>query len=40
MVRRRAKLRYRDGYFGDIGREPIRIACMETALSMLEEALR
>jgi nicotinamide-nucleotide amidase len=27
-------------HFGDIGRGPIRIACIRTALSMLEEALR
>lgn len=27
-------------HFGDIGRGPIRIACLRTALKMLEEALR
>jgi len=39
-ARRGRETRHREEHFGDIGRGPIRIACMETALSMLEEALR
>jgi nicotinamide-nucleotide amidase len=39
-ARRGRATRHREEHFGDIGRGPIRIACMRTALSMLEEALR
>jgi nicotinamide-nucleotide amidase len=39
-ARRGRDTKHREAHFGDIGRGPIRIACMETALSMLEEALR
>lgn len=31
--------RHREEHYGDIGRGPIRIACIRTALSMLDEAL-
>jgi nicotinamide-nucleotide amidase len=39
-ARRGRQTRHREEHFGDIGRGPIRIACMRTALSMLDEALR
>jgi len=38
-ARRGRETRHREEHFGDIGRGPIRIACMRTALKMLEEAL-
>ena len=30
---------HREEHFGDIGRGPVRIACIETALGMIEEAI-
>jgi len=39
-ARRARATRHCEKHFGDIGRGPIRIACIRTALSMLEEALR
>lgn len=39
-ARRRRRTRHREEHFGDIGRGPIRIACIKTALSMLEESLK
>lgn len=38
-ARRGRETLHREEHFGDIGRGPIRIACMRTALGMLEEAL-
>ena len=39
-ARRGRETRHREEHFGDVGRGPIRIACMKTALAMLGEALR
>lgn len=39
-ARHGGETRHREEHFGDIGRGPIRIACMRTALSMLGEALK
>lgn len=39
-ARRGRETRHREEHYGDIGRGPIRIACIRTALTMLEEALR
>jgi nicotinamide-nucleotide amidase len=39
-ARRGRETRHREEHFGDIGRGPIRIACIRTALAMLGEALR
>ena len=39
-ARRGRETRHREEHFGDIGRGPIRIACIRTALSMLDEAVR
>lgn len=39
-ARRGRGTRHREEHFGDVGRGPIRIQCMKTALSMLGEALR
>ena len=39
-ARRGHQTRHCEEHFGNIGRGPIRIACIKTALSMLEEVLR
>ncbi len=39
-ARQGRETRHREAHFGDIGRGPIRIACLRTTLSMLGEALR
>jgi nicotinamide-nucleotide amidase len=38
-ARRGGATRHREAHFGDIGRGPVRIACLRLALEMLEEAL-
>ena len=39
-ARRGRETRHREEHYGDLGRGPIRIACIKTALFMLDEALR
>ncbi len=38
-ARRGRETRHREMHFGDIGRGPVRLACVRTALEMLDEAL-